>query len=288
MISIAFVLSFVGAAVVFILSIFIFTEISDSINTTYQDVQIDRGIDGDWTWKEHSSVGGFGMNGIGVIEAASPNRASIQSIELNSHGTMYFYKSFPKEILEGRDVKVTWEYTASDNFRIGTASIVDGTFDKTSFTDFPDPGGRLVKGNGILDSMDRSNPWFCSPACGEGTDTLDTSGGSEDDVSIFFQFVDPHSDNHRPTIFIRTVEIVGYATYTFDNNTILSPVSGPGANQYGTFTGTVVDDDPLFESTIPEALSRTNTIAFTVLGILPIVMFFALFTVLSPRVDGEI
>jgi hypothetical protein len=43
-----------------------------------------------------------------------------------------------------------------------------------------------------------------------------------------------------------------------------------------------------FEDTVPEAFSRSNTIALTVLGILPIVMFFALFTVLTPRIDGEI
>jgi hypothetical protein len=43
-----------------------------------------------------------------------------------------------------------------------------------------------------------------------------------------------------------------------------------------------------YEDQIPEAFSRSSSIALTVLGILPIAMFFALFAIFSPRVDGEI
>lgn len=43
-----------------------------------------------------------------------------------------------------------------------------------------------------------------------------------------------------------------------------------------------------YEDQIPVAFDRSSAIVFTVLGILPIAMFFALFALFSPRVDGEI
>lgn len=43
-----------------------------------------------------------------------------------------------------------------------------------------------------------------------------------------------------------------------------------------------------YEDQTPEAFSRADSIAFTILAIIPITLFFGLFTILSPRIDGEI
>jgi hypothetical protein len=43
-----------------------------------------------------------------------------------------------------------------------------------------------------------------------------------------------------------------------------------------------------YEDTTPEAFTRADGIAFTILAIIPITLFFALFVILTPRIDGEI
>jgi hypothetical protein len=48
-----------------------------------------------------------------------------------------------------------------------------------------------------------------------------------------------------------------------------------------------VASPPIYEDQVPESFAQANSIALTVLGVLPVALFFALFTILSPRVDGE-
>ncbi len=55
----------------------------------------------------------------------------------------------------------------------------------------------------------------------------------------------------------------------------------------GFALSTGVGSPPIFETQVPEQFAQADSIALTVLGVLPVVLFFALFTVLSPRVDGE-
>ncbi len=190
--------------------------------------------DGVWSWREHNSSIGS-MIGVAEIESVSPYRAKIISTEYNTYGSMYFFKTYPREIIEDKDVRVKYQLSTS-----GTQvprlyfQIVDGAFDRTSLTDFPSGAGRILKGNGVL-AQNNINYLQGSP-----THTLTASGGTEDFITIFVVTYDAWQQDHNVNGFIEFIEIVGVESTTFDNNTVLSAVGGSGSNEYGTFTSTAL------------------------------------------------
>lgn len=44
---------------------------------------------------------------------------------------------------------------------------------------------------------------------------------------------------------------------------------------------------PVYGTQIPNEFAQANSIALTVLGVMPVALFFTIFTILSPKVDGE-
>lgn len=282
MVSLAFVLAFIGASVALLIGIIIFSEVENDMSQTFGDeLEITNESDGVWSWREHSSTPFGSMISDAQIEVASPNRAVIISTEFNTYGITYFFKSFPIELIEDKDVKLKYQITTS-----GTSvpkcrfQLVDGAYDRTNDSDFPQNTDRLLKGNGILDSDEISS------LSGSPTHTLTASGGTEDFITIFVQQPDSHQTDHNANCFIEFIEIVGLENNTFDSNQILSAKEGSGDKEHGTFTVTPTFlGIPTFESQVPPEFTTASNIAYTVIGIVPVALFFFLFAIFSPRVE---
>jgi len=66
-------------------------------------------------------------------------------------GNGYVFRNFARSWLQGKKVRVRWSayamFLESYNIRI---SVFDGSYDRASMVDFPDPGFMILKGSGEL------------------------------------------------------------------------------------------------------------------------------------------
>lgn len=142
--------------------------------------------------------------------------------------------------------------------------------------------------------------------------TIDTAGvggscGSQSQADGFTHTIgeqiyppDPH--NFQMGMAYDTVTGEYFIQDSYEEPQTISRMTGSGVSSK---VGNAIPDDlqrgmafaidliesggsPVYESQTPEAFTRADAIAFTILAIIPITLFFALFTLFSPRVDGEI
>jgi len=109
----------------------------------------------------------------------------------SSMGHGHCFIVFRRSWLHGKTVKIRWRgYTSYTGPPLGYAliTIIDGAYDRRSFTDFPDKYPMVIKGNGQLYYYEKRSPggfpWE------EHTFTADLSGGIMDYVTLFVVLVD--------------------------------------------------------------------------------------------------
>lgn len=289
--SLAFILAFIGSAVALLIGILIFSEVEKEMASTFgADIVVTNESDGEWSWREHKSFSSFPMGVVAQKEIASPNRAQLESVLSgagNGLGSMYLFKTFPKEVIEGKAINIDWEYefTFGGSDAPALFQVLDGAYDRTSLVDFPNGANRILKGVGVIDTLEHSGQFGQIEFNANDTLTPDLSSAGND-VTIFVFTSDPQQDTGM-IVSVKQIEIVGVESVTFDSNTILSAVGGSGQNEYGTFTATPTFlGTPTFISQVPDSFNQASNIAFTVIGILPVALFFVLFAIFGGR-TGE-
>jgi len=145
----------------------------------------------------------------------------------------YIFKSFKKSDIENHDVKITWSGTSPVVSGVNEWEFIvaDGAYDRTSFTDFPINVFRTFKGAGELDKVNIQVVNF-----GEKTDTLSPNWTASqlDEVTILVRVVDS-GVQRSITGTVRSIEIVGVATWTF-TDPIITPEQSGTTNDFGTYT----------------------------------------------------
>lgn len=127
------------------------------------------------------------------------------SISKSDVTTLYFYSSptgevkmgrcycmivFSRTWLHGKKIKVRWQGESNnpENRIFREIQILDGQYDRTSMVDFPNNSDRITKGNGVLYSHSPSEHGLKEWSTHEFT--ANTSGGNQDDVTLFVQLTD--------------------------------------------------------------------------------------------------
>jgi len=170
-------------------------------------------------------------------EPVSPNRLVTDSILGSRQGSGYTFQVFNTTDLIGKDLKVTWQGIRSGSGTVRSRfEVYDGSYDRTSLVDFPNFATKLIKGVGLIDQVEIDNNF------GELTSTItapDYSGtGSE--CTIFVENSDT-VNGAGLRLLIKTIEIVGLATWTFDSNQTTSfTATTANQNEHGTTTVTAV------------------------------------------------
>ncbi len=113
-----------------------------------------------------------------------------QTTPNSSLGRGYFFVTVPRAWLDGKYIRWRWQGYASLSREIFHAYIYDGAYDRSSDVDFPSGASLLIKGNGLLQTLDANTGTF-------GMETKEVqanvAGGSETDCTIFFALSDAWS-----------------------------------------------------------------------------------------------
>ena len=189
-------------------------------------------IDAIWQYREQERISQFPPDFTFTKESTGDKLLLVTST-VEGATDAYIFKSFKKSDIANHDVKITWSGTSPvvSGVNEWEFTVTDGAYDRTSFTDFPIDVFRTFKGAGILDTIDIQVVNF-----GEQTDTLHPNWAASqlDEVTILVRVVDS-GIQRSITGTVRSIEIVGVATWTFADP-IITPEQSGTTNDFGTYT----------------------------------------------------
>lgn len=277
--SLAFILAFVGSAVALLIGILIFSEVSDAIICPITEEEITA----TWLYREHEINLTFKPRASFGVEVASPNRyETATGPPDNGVGNNYLFKTFKTSEITGSDINVIWEKSGGNGVTSNTFRIIDGAYDKDSLTDFvPGAGGHAVKGGGVLGSFSSF------PNHAEQTVLLNSINWGNSilpDVTIIIFITDTNiAINDFDSLFIKEINVLGTPSGDNIKWEFLSPVVTPevfiSQNQDSGFVESVggIAGTGSLEASL--SCEKAKDTAWTVIGILPVALFFALFAI---------
>ena len=110
-----------------------------------------------------------------------------------SLGRGYVFVSLPRAWLDGKKIALTWETSSNYANYPFYAKVYDGAYDRSSNTDFPDGANFLIKGAGLLHTIEDLTGTNASHTV--TTVVLDLSAGTEDYVTIIIYLHDGWDGN---------------------------------------------------------------------------------------------
>lgn len=138
----------------------------------------------EFSLREHRSNATFAPDFTFTKETATIIR---QTTTNPSIGSGYIFVVIPRAWLNGKYIRWNWNGWGSYSADVFRVNIYDGAYDRTSDVDFPQGASKLIKGNGLLQTLDINTGSFNA----ETKDVqIDVSGGSEDLCTLFFQLGD--------------------------------------------------------------------------------------------------
>jgi len=227
-----------------------------------------------WDWQEQQLVGGEVERCDQVPPAiVGGTNLQIQNTD-DSRALCYLFKVFEKTAVQDQTLEVTWGGSAT-----GTSAtvelrvqVLDGEYMKGS--DF----SLLTSLAQLHEVFETSNPFV------EQTDTipLTLAGSTLDKVTVAMQLRD-NSVNSRPFMDIFEIDITGVGTWEFDSSaTVNNENLGTDGFDFGLVTAGFT---PATTSGVPPEFTQASSIAFTVIAVLPVAMFFFLFAIFGGRVE---
>jgi len=134
--------------------------------------------------REHKSSGAYLPDFRFLKPSASVLRIDSYLGTFIPRGNGYLFKNFSRAWLHGKKVSVRWsmwaEFKESNNLRF---EVLDGAYDRSSMTDFPDGATRPYKGSGLLALISWTTGPFDWTTVTSGV--LDLSAGVLDDCCLF-------------------------------------------------------------------------------------------------------
>lgn len=128
-----------------------------------------------------------------VITFSKPSGSVVKvDSTLLSYGRGYAFITVPRAWLDGKYLRFLWKGSATDGHAVEFKVLIyDGSYDRSSDTDFPSGSEILSKGNGLLQTVvdpPSTFDWTTADVL------IDVSGGSETNCTIFFQLTDAWGD----------------------------------------------------------------------------------------------
>jgi len=277
--SLAFIIAFIGGAVALLIGILIFSEVSDSIICPITEEEITA----TWLYREHEINLTFKPRSAFGVEVSAPNRYETATGPIgNGVSNNYLFKTLKKSEITGSDINVIWEKAGIGGLTSNTFRIIDGAYDKDSLTDFvPGAGGHAVKGGGVLGSFSSF------PNHAEETVLLNSINWGNSilpDVTIIIFITDTNiQPDDYDSLFIKEINVIG--TPSGDNLKweFLSPVVTPEIfieqNQDSGFVEAVGGFSGTGSIEATMSCEKAKDTAWTVIGILPVALFFVLFAI---------
>jgi len=293
--SLAFILAFVFSAIVLLIGIIIFSEIAEAMEITLPTIAVIIPESNEWQLREQESNAGFT---VGCDFIQSTVALGVDLFPDNTFiGYCHVFKVFDKADVIGKDLRINWRQDlASVDSRI---HVLDGAYNRNNATEFPldataSPSSagftntltEGLKGGGVLHNINRVGVFALND-----TITLTLAGSTEDQITVNISIYD-RSLTLRPAMVIFDVEINATALWKFGTNngaTVTMAVTGT-QNDLGVANAGFVNlktAPPLTpeEQQQVDTFSNAQAIGFTVIGILPVALFFALFSIFSGRIE---
>ena len=134
--SLAFIMAFIGAAISLLLGILIFGEVSDSLFIEAPELIAEESIIIDSIW-QYREVKTSGINAACQMFPGGGGM-SLGTIASKVH-TCIFFKSFPTEYLDDTRIFVNWRGAGNDLTNQATArlKIVNAEYTRNNFTEIP-------------------------------------------------------------------------------------------------------------------------------------------------------
>jgi len=308
--SLAFILAFVFSAIVLLIGIIIFSEIAEAMEVTLPSQgtvlpplqAISQGnltTNNEWQLREQQATSGelidckYGISfGGGLTNFPNP-----PATDKASRGFCHVFKVFDKADITGKVLSVTWSANrgGDPSGTLAAICVLDGIFDRNNATQFPFNNAAVGScGGNTAVRLHLVNP---SSEFGTQTDTITllvspliTPDPNEDQVTVFVMVRDP-SSSRRYSMNIQEISVLELANWDWKL----------GAGATITMATTTTNNDTGITNTpltnlLPLILSESDqqqvdtfnnaqAIGFTVVGILPVALFFALFSIFSGRIE---
>ncbi len=205
-----------------------------------------------WQMREHDIV--VPSNDLEVNVFANSTDNSIVIEHVGTTGRFSTFKSFANTTLDGQTIAITWKsFLGNDDFPPDVA-IFDGTYDRTSATDFPEDSAKLTKGAGLLTSCTGipSTPISLSTF----TCLISTTGSTTGNATVFIDY-DTNIGINQLNIHVINVTGVGIWNFT-KGNTIDYTATGSDSDK-----GTVSADFTVLlpSQTFDEIITDTATVS---------------------------
>ena len=268
--SLAFILAFIGASVALLIGIIIFSEVQDDMLQSFGDpVQV--GVIADEV--PLSKLGGFGGNFPTVGRGTATGNHMCDTCSSVS--------SYRAEdgLLDGSlitDIIINVGlYTGGSAYNIGLYEIIGSS-------------ATLVATTGVVNSGVGIQQWeFETPYQVQTGDNLafgivtPSGTGHLMKLKTFAQnLASPHFSNSHTQSITSTTFYPNLPTTASDGTTI------SGGQIYG-FQLVQVTFTPIFESQVPPEFISASNIAYTVIGIIPVALFFFLFAIFGGRFGDQ-
>ena len=345
--SLAFILAFIGASVALVIGILIFSEVTEAMALTLPEILVEipttPEVEGLWQLREHCVHAFCSLtNNAGTQYYSHEYRLNVLTVSLNGFdgvvkmtgagGAPRFtggqlFKVFDKDVLDGK--LITWETGATTLNSINpNLKIYDGALDPTILTFngsdvahpniniipppacsdcFPDTVAVITSGSGtpftILANYG-GNPQP-TPQHFTGTPNLSSFDSPTGKVTLVIFQGDANQSTFMGSEHYQ-VTIADHGTYRFKSDTndpawngaTLTCISvnscttsSAGLKEESTWSVTSRPPPPLPVFNSPDVLNANeafNTalnIGFTVLGVLPVALFFFLFAIFGGRLE---
>jgi len=214
----------------------------------------------------------------------TPARASV--------GFCHVFKVFDKADIIGKTLSVSWDGDSGGDpsaIADGAICVLDGVIDRNNATQFP-PNNSGVGGCGglatILHSITQD---FVSFPPTTDTISMTLAGSTQDQITIFVMVKDT-SATARYALIVKEISILELAKWDWlDPSATVTMATTTTNNDTGVTNTGLTNLLPLILSNESQrehdTFNNAQVIGFTVIGILPVALFFALFSIFSGRIE---
>ncbi len=321
--SLAFILAFIGASVALVIGILIFSEVTEAMALTLPELFFSTPeVEGLWASAEHCASASCDQDAFEYRIFVQDTDDGVDGAKLRAEANSstktqgYLFRSFDKEELDGKLITVELVHDQSNSGKL-QLELFDGDFDPVPTgicgtdcfpaTFIPD----TVASPPIVTSGSGGSLTLFNSACGiTGCTTTVRFLSASADLSTFdsptgkvtlmlHQLESCGSCPARTTIFSVEIEDTGF--YNFRNDPQDPTWNGSIAScQRECNTSTSKPSTYYFVTSLPPVIINSDTalnanatftnalnIGFTVLGVLPVALFFFLFAIFGGRLgDG--
>jgi len=299
--SLAFVLAFIGSAISLLFGILIFGEVSDSLFIDAPEVTPEESftINGFWQYRESKTTGNnafCSFNGSNVNQTIG-SAFVLGTISSKVHDC-YLFKIFPTEFLANTRIFVDWR--GFDGGGLAPASrgiiqVLNHEYNRANFTEIPISGINLGLATESVTHIELYDDLACCSTAGFGRKINSVDWQPVDLTRPFSTIVITNNDRGGSEDVVVTVWSVNITDITTGATKAFYSYAGANqvhevlslTNDYGFITvagfgeQVFVTQEAVFDEQAQDTFNSAKDTAWTVIGIIPVALFFILFALFS-------